>query len=251
MSFYLSKILDFLTSPIVWIFLLLIWTLIQKKNVKKAVVITTIIFYIFSNEFIVDLFLRSYECKNTPIHTINRKLEAVIVLGGFTNIDKPSGQTLFYSSVDRMLYGLWIYKQKKAKYIILSGGNPKLYDDVNESDLIKNYLVSVGIPDSVIIIENQSRNTYENAKYIGRLTDSLSLTPPYYLVTSGYHMPRSLKVFRHWKIPVIPVCVDQQAGPLKFYPDYLFLPSIGAWRKWDTLLHEWIGLLWYKILGYY
>lgn len=193
--------------------------------------------------------MRVWEYKNTPLHQPLRKVKAAILLGGFTSYDVPSRQTGFHESSDRLLYACWLYQNHFVEKIIVSGGNPKLYDDFKEAELTGRFLQQIGIPPSDIILETQSRNTYENAFYIKQIQDSLPEYKEFYLITSAYHMRRALACFKKAEISVIPFVVDMQSGERKFFFDHLFLPSMSAWRKWQLLFHEWIGMSWYFLLG--
>jgi uncharacterized SAM-binding protein YcdF (DUF218 family) len=61
---------------------------------------------------------------------------------------------------------------------------------------VKKYLKSINFPDSALIVESESKNTYENALFTKKMIDSLNLNGSFILVTSAIHMPRAMAVFK-------------------------------------------------------
>ncbi|MGZ4118990.1 MAG: YdcF family protein, partial [Bacteroidia bacterium] len=69
-------------------------------------------------------------------------------------------------------------------------------------------------------------------------------------ITSAFHMRRSLGCFNKVGIATVPYSTDRYAGPRKFEFDYLFIPNSSVMNDWNTLIHEIIGYITYKISGY-
>jgi uncharacterized SAM-binding protein YcdF (DUF218 family) len=101
-----------------------------------------------------------------------------------------------------------------------------------------------------MIYENQSRNTHENATMTKPLLQKINPSGKYLLITSAFHMRRSLGCFAHEGINVTPYSTDRYSGPWKFEFDYMFLPDAGTLFDWNTLFHEWFGCISYKFSGY-
>ena len=125
-----------------------------------------------------------------------------------------------------------------------------VYTDVKEADLLRDQMIRIGVPADRVISENQSRNTYENARNTAEILRKSDFKPPYLLVTSAFHMRRSLLCFQKQGIDVVPYAVDQHSGQIMFTPDKLFLPSPEVILDWDLLFHEWFGITVYKVMGY-
>lgn len=93
-----------------------------------------------------------------------------------------------------------LYKRQKIDYILVSGGIGFLNKDRNicEATLMREYLEKNGVDSKKIIVENSSRNTYENAWYsINLLKEKFDLNKDYFiLITSCYHMKRSYLLFK-------------------------------------------------------
>ena len=102
-----------------------------------------------------------------------------------------------------------------------------------------------------MIFESESKNTYENAVYTKKILDSLNLKGNFLLVTSGYHMPRAMAVFKKAGFTNLsPYITNRSSGLRRFTFDHLFIPNPGALIGLDMLIHEWIGYLTYKLKGY-
>ena len=252
MFFILSKILEFAITPICWVFALLIATLLVKRQpLKKRLLITTmIVFYFFSNKFIVNEIIVRWEIPAMEDTAIHGKYDVAIVLGGMTGYDDRMQRIQFQHGADRLFQALKLYKQGIVKKILLDGGSGSLDRSDIEAPILRDYLLQVGVPDSVILVEPNSRNTRENALFAKPILDSVARDGRYLLVTSGYHIRRAMGCFNKAGIHTTPYSTDRVGGPLKFQFDYMFIPNVEAFLAWGPLIHEWIGYLTYKAIGY-
>ena len=106
---------------------------------------------------------------------------------------------------------------------------------------------ALGIPHDRISAEEQSRNTIENAVF-SRLIANPQPGERWILVTSAFHMPRAIAVFRAAGFPIEAYPVDYRTrGPIDAVRPFDVM-SIGL-RRTDTALHEWLGLLGYRLTG--
>src|ERR1700722_11661615 len=104
MFFIISKLLAFIIAPITWVTALLIWALLTKdaRKKRKLVIITFIVFYFFSNSFIIDESMRPYETPAIQENELTGKYDAAIVLGGMIAYDPAFVRPQFDRSVDRL-----------------------------------------------------------------------------------------------------------------------------------------------------
>jgi len=153
---------------------------------------------------------------------------------------------------DRMWQAIQLYKKKIIKKIIISGDSGYVFKKgLHEAQQLKEVLVSMGIPDQDILIENKSRNTYENAKETKALMDKHGLsTKNNLLITSAMHMRRAKACFEEAGIICTPFTTDHFTVHEESISISEFIPSIGAFNMWDRLLKEWIGYSVYGIMGY-
>lgn len=250
MFFYLSKTLAFLFMPLFWFFVLMIYSFYSKHK-KKIQIIALIFLYLCSNSFVVDELGRWWE--SYPVPVIKQPSEIGIVLGGIGRIDPTEKRIEFVNSADRLLKATELYHQKKIKKILITGGSGSLlHPEDREAIYIYQYLKNIQIPDTDIIIENDSKNTYENALFSKKILDSLHIKKNnVVLITSAYHMRRSIAVFEKQGFKdIIPYPAERLSGPRKFELDHCLLPHPDAMTTLYKYIHEWIGFLIYKLKNY-
>ncbi len=252
--FYASKILEFLLSPLSWIVILLLLAVFikNKRKSQRCFKWSVALLLLFSNPFIINLVMHQWEVPATKIDSLSQTYDAAIMMGGAIRyVNSQMERPVFGSGADRYMQALELYYQGKVKNIIITSGSGSLvYDKIKEADLLKDQMVRTGIDPKHIIAENESRNTYENAKFTSDIIRKTHLKGPFVLVTSAFHMRRSVLCFRKQGVEVIPFSVDQHSGSIMVTPDKLLIPSIEALLDWDLLLHEWFGILIYKVMGY-
>lgn len=254
MFFFLSKILAFLISPLTWVFALLIYSWLTKIETrkKKLRIIAILILYLSCNSFFVDELFRAWE-PVTEDHDLQRTtFDGAIVLGGIGNVDQRLQKINFGPSVDRLMQILPYYYNGRIKRVIFTSGSGSIefpYD--KEALYVRKYLKGIHFPDSGLVIEYNSRNTYENALFTKKIMDSLQLNGKYLLVTSAYHMPRSMAVFKKAGYEnLTPYLTNRVSGKRRYTLDHLLIPNADALYMFEFLLHEWVGYIVYKLKGY-
>lgn len=254
MFFYLSKLLGFLISPLVWVFILLIYSLKTKveSRAKKAIIACVVVLYICSNSFIVDECFRQYEPVTPDYDLKTTKYDGAIILGGIGSVDLRLKKINFGGSADRLFQIFPLYYNGRVKKFIFTGGSGSIeFPEKKEGLYIKKYLKEINIPDSVTIIESESKNTFENAVFTKKLMDSLNMKGNFLLVTSAYHMPRSMAVFKKAGFTnLTPYITNKVSGIRRYSFDHLFIPNTDALSSLQLLIHEWLGFFVYKIRGY-
>lgn len=246
MYFIFSKILAFLIDPFYWMAGLLIAGLIIKKaKLKKRLFIASVVvFLLFSMPVFLNQFASRWDYY--PDNRIDTtKYSCVIVLSGFAG---PGlyGNGYFNGASDRFIQGAKLKLQGRAKYILITGANGSLlHNNFIEADFAREQLRQFNIPDSVILTEGQSKNTVENAAYTKIILQNKHLAPPYLLVTSAFHMRRSVATFQKAGINVIPYPCNYMAGG-NFTVTQL-VPSPDVIAKWRIYIKEIVGYLVLKL----
>ena len=247
MFFIASKILSFLIKPVIWVFILIIIAIIFKSKRKKILTYTIIIFWIFSNNFLADKAARVWQIDQKDGLNIKGQYEVGIILGGFSGYDSKIKMLDFNTQSDRMIFAEQLYYQGKIKKILISGGNGTLIkNSYCEAKEIKEHLIRNKIPEKDIWIESTSRNTYENASNSAKILKDKEVKS-ILLITSAIHMRRSLFCFNKVNIRPTPFSTDYTAEIRKFNLEYMLIPSIEGFVKWQDIIHEWIGYIVYKI----
>ncbi|MDF3077728.1 MAG: hypothetical protein K0S09_1617 [Sphingobacteriaceae bacterium] len=246
MFFFLSKLLVIFLSPFTWILLTLFLGIISKnRRYGKRLLITCLLLaLIFSNRLLLDVLARAWDIQTYPKG--NQQYSCAILLGGFASEDSQSNG-YFNSSSDRFIQAATLYHQKKVSHILMSGGNNAIRKSkFREADYVSMRLRQLNVPDSAILIENQAKNTLENASFAKKMLEAKHLKPPYLLVTSAFHMRRSILTFQAAGIDVVACPSDFKAGNRRFAYDDL-LPHPDALSLWDLYIKEIVGYLVYQI----
>lgn len=247
MLFVLTKFASYFLSPFLWLIGLALIVFLKYKSSKKKIYLNlfVIVFYCFSCPAILQLVGRAWDIKTT--NPINAHYSCAIILGGYVGNDR-NGNGFFSSFSDRFIQGVRLYNLKYVDYLLISGGNSNIGKDTlfKEADYVTSVLHEINIPDSVVIKENKARNTYENMIFCSKLLRARNLNPPYLLVTSAFHMRRSLLLFKEKGIPVVPYSCDYQIGYNKLKLTDL-LPSVETLSTWNIYIHEMVGVLVYQL----
>jgi uncharacterized SAM-binding protein YcdF (DUF218 family) len=248
MFYILSKILGLAVNPLLWVFALLLLGLfrLKKKKGQKVLWIAVVVFYLFGNTVILNEVLVKWE--GEPVRQISKTYDYGVVLGGMIKYNPDYGTYNFIQSSDRIWQAVQAYHKGKIGKILISGGAANLWGkDTVESVLLKEFLVSIKVPDSAIVVETQSRNTHENAKYTqGMLPGASSIL----LFTSATHMPRAKACFEQMGVNCDTYPTNQYSSSRKYTLEDFLIPSVGTFYIWEPLIHEWVGLLMYKVVGY-
>ncbi|MEP7171264.1 MAG: YdcF family protein, partial [Bacteroidota bacterium] len=254
MFFILSKILYFIFSPLNWIITILLIGLFSKKPRRKKNFITTgiVLLILFTNPFILNISIHAWEIPSCRIGSIKEAYDVGVVLGGAMRYyNSEMDRVVYGSSVDRLIQSISLYREGKIKKILVSGGSGLLLlQQYKEAELLKKVLLEMNIPDQDILIENQSKNTRENAFFSAQILKNNYPGGRILLITSGYHMRRSLGCFKKAGINPDPFSVDEHSGKVQYTPDKLIMPDAANLQSWDALLHEWGGYVSYWMVGY-
>jgi len=253
MEFYLSKILNFLTNPlhilslIILIQLFIIFFLQSKKLVIFFSKLFLILFLFFGysplSNFLISKMEDYIQTSKYPV----QQLTGVIVLGGSFNSgleSKERNEVSLNSSAERLTKALEIYKKNPRILILFSGFSGELKPQGwSESDMAKKFFLDQGIKIDNLIFENQSRNTFENIKYSKDIIANYKGT--WGLITSANHMPRSFFTFKKQGLILEPINVDYKTGTSRMF--WINFDISAGLSNWNIVLHELIGIAYYKI----
>ncbi len=252
MFFALSKLLAFSINPMVWIIILLLFALLSKfpNRKKKCLCWALVLTIFFSNQFLFVVVANMWEIPATRFENV-KPAEAGIVFGGMSVYDDDFNRAQFFRGVDRMIQAVELYRRGYIKKIIFTGGSGRLlHPEMKEGNYIKRYLLYMGVPQKDFFIESESQNTRQNALFTKELLNKENITGNFLLITSAFHMRRSLACFNKVGISSEPYSTDRYAGPHRFEFDYLFIPESSIISDWNIFLKEFVGFITYKIMGY-
>ncbi len=262
MFLYLSKLLPLFFYPlglacvILVVALLTIWK--RPRTAAFCIAFALLILLGTSNAWVSRYLVRSLEWQNIP-STQLPTAEAIVVLGGATRSAFLPRPTVDLSeSGDRVIYAAQLYRQKKAPFIILSGGRIEWFGKgTPESQDMAAILSSIGIPAQALIQEPDSLTTYQNAVNVKKILESRGIKKVL-LITSAIHMPRSLLIFQKQNIDVIPAPTDflvsyGELQELTSTPKSAILnliPDTTNIDQFTSALKEYIGIVVYRLRGW-
>lgn len=255
MFFLLSKFLAFLASPFSWTLILFTLGFLYKKEKTKKFFLkfSFVTLLVFGNSFLIDEVLRYWEIDAVQLSD-SEKYDYGIVLSGMTIWDSEYKRVNFNENADRILQSIALQQNNNIDSLIISGGDGSaLQNEVKEAVALKRYLNSIEYNTDKLILECNSKNTYENAINTSELLTKRGVDLSHkkiLLITSALHMKRSLACFEKQGITCTPYVTNRTAGPRKFLLDHLIIPSVHSFRLWDGFFHELIGFVTYYILGY-
>ena len=177
-------------------------------------------------------------------------IDGIIVLGGSYDTESHSYLSTIVLKEDTEPLAVMVdlaRRYPKAK-IIFSGGSEDPKDNVSEAKVVKGYFISFGIAPDRILTEGRSQTTAENARFTAELLHPAP-SSRWLLVTSGYHMPRAVGAFRKAGFDVIafPAGLRTHGWRNLWRPESSAADNL---RRIDIGVHEWVGLVDYKLKGY-
>jgi uncharacterized SAM-binding protein YcdF (DUF218 family) len=177
-----------------------------------------------------------------------------IVLTGVTNLNKTVyDRTFFNKGADRATHAMQLYKLGKIKKILVTGGQG--FDPRNsnpEALLIQKFLVLSGVNENDIIVEDQAKNTYQNATFTKEVLNKIQFdfNQPVLIITSAFHMRRAEACFVKAGMKADTFPVDYYSSDPKINIQTLLYPDVQALMNWHILFKEWLGLVVYQMVGY-
>lgn len=256
MFFALSKTLGIMMLPTNFLIGLLVLGLLlcatRLARLGRRLLIAAIVLLVICGfSPLGNLLLYPLESRFPPWDPSAGAPDGIIVLGGSIDADLSvaHGTAVVRSAPDRILVAAALARRYPNARIIFTGGSANLIsNDAREADHAAAIFESLGVDKARLVMERASRNTYENALF----TKALAQPKPgehWLLVTSAFHMPRSMGLFRKAGFAVEACPVDWRVGVsgrdiLSFTP----FAHDGLGRT-DIGMREWIGLLAYWMSG--
>nr|WP_306301625.1 YdcF family protein [Geminocystis herdmanii] len=224
------------------------------------VIIACFILFIAGNTWISNLLVKSLEWQYISTAEELPQVEAMVVLGGGIKphiFPRPTIEVA--EGGDRVIYSAKLYNMGKSPLVIPTGGRIPWRGGENlpsEADDMAELLLLLGVPESAIIKEGNSFNTYDNAVNTRKILAELKIDR-ILLVTSALHMPRSIKIFEKQNLTVIPAPTDYIVTEKDFSEDanwqnFLInlFPDSGALNNTTLALKEYIGMIVYRLKGW-
>ena len=252
--FLLSKLLDVVLLPTVWLLALLLAALVarQPRCQRQWLMAAAVLALISTNPALVNESWLAWERPAVPLAALPAHADAAVLLTGITDVNKsPHDRVYLGLGADRLTNALWLYRAGRVRRIIVSGGSGAVLKKAHtEAEDLSTLLRLAGVPASDILLEDSSRNTRENAVFTKRLLARHSDIKSLVLVTSAFHQRRALGCFEKVGLHPLPFPADFRSVDRSLTPDYWLVPDPDALGLWSRLIHEISGWIVYKMLGY-
>jgi uncharacterized SAM-binding protein YcdF (DUF218 family) len=176
--------------------------------------------------------------------------DGIVALGGAVTPDVAAarGEPALNEAAERMTAVVELARRYPNARIVFSGGDAGfVVGGGNESEAALALFERLGLPRGRVLTEDKSRNTVENAVFSKRVA-APKPGERWLLVTSAYHMPRSIGVFRQAGFPVEAYPVDWRTRGARDFKRPFATVGDGL-RRTDTAVREWVGLLVYWLTG--
>lgn len=229
---------------------LLLWRKrIESRRRLLRLTVPLVLLYLFCTPVVSFLAAGTLEWRYPPTHA-NQDAQAIVVLGG--GIRPPDEvrkiARLDNDTLQRCIQGAELYLSGPRRKVVVTGGK---VDPTREgptlAEAMKQFMLQLGVAEDDMLVEAQSRSTYENARFSADLLKDHEIDRVI-LVTDATHLYRALLCFRAQNISATPSGVRYRATQLR-WSIFSFLPSSGAARLNQDVFHEWLGLTWYWLKG--
>ncbi|AKS42748.1 YdcF family protein [Wenzhouxiangella marina] len=252
----MAELLDFLIYPLGTFFaalLLGLLLLFLRRRAWGAICMAAGLAWltIWSMPLFSDWAIERFEAAYPPqAAEVVEPAQAIVVLGGGLFHRQgwvyPDGNV----AVDRYWHAARLYQAGRAPLIVVAGGHsPDRQGQTSEAEAGRAYLLALGVPNEAIVLESESSTTHENAINVAALArvrgwDELIL------VTSALHMRRSLAAFRSAGLDPVPAATDYHWGETTGSWTRNLLPNANSLRDSTRLIHEIVGLWYYRLKGW-
>jgi uncharacterized SAM-binding protein YcdF (DUF218 family) len=259
MSFLYSILLKLLYPTSLCLVLLLAAAAFRKHERLRRLCFWTAVavLLVCGNGWLVRGLTKHLEWQYLPPNPVPQA-DCILVLSGGIMPRIPPRPTIEVAEAgDRLLYGAYLYRQRKAPRIICTGnvatGGISLRP---ASENMAEFLDLLGVPKEAIILESESENTREHARNLQPMFQEKGFKRVL-LVTSAMHMPRAFGVFQKQcpGIEFIPAPTDFHATekqiPTPWYRELVaIIPTPKHLLDFSEVMHEYLGSFYYRLRGW-
>ena len=247
---YVYQILKAFVDPVFIIFLLLVISFVlcltaaKKRSGALFLLLAIVLLYGFSISAVSNYFSYAQE-KEYIVSPVPAKgdeeLDVIVVFGGGVYEIRALGKTYPAGATAlRLMHGLAMFRQYRAKYLVLSGAGLR---SVSNAAVMGQMALDLGVPKDRIRLEPKSTNTYEHALELNRMFVDKKIRIG--LVTSAYHMKRSETQVRKFFQNVTALPTDFLYSTPASLQLLLFIPQSSSLMDNTQILRERIGMIWY------
>tara|TARA_Y100001978_G_scaffold201897_1_gene221377 strand:- start:92 stop:862 length:771 start_codon:yes stop_codon:yes gene_type:complete len=223
---------------------------IGPRSIRFAMLIATLLLWFFSMPVVSFFSAATLEWQYPPVYERLPEAEAIVVLGsGVAPPDAIRARAeLDQGGLRRCLKAAELYKSGEPCPIVVTGGRVESYKTGPVmAEVMREFLIRQGVSAGDVILENESRSTYENAVKAAALLKQQDIESVL-VVSDATHLIRGVGCFRNLGLQAYGGGCGYTATDLNITPRS-FLPSAAAAAMNQIVFHEWLGLIYYRLLG--
>ena len=223
-----------------WALAVYLWRRSKKqweRWIAAAVFGVSTVFYLMSTGYVSGMMMSKLE--NVYDQPAEPQGDVIVMLGGGVTADTPNQGgwgNLHAIPAGRLLTTAELYHRLHLPVLVSGGGRP-YEDSCLESVVARRDLVRLGVPENMILMENQSLNTRQNAIYSGKIMAEQALVHPI-LVTSAFHMERAVLNFQKEGFEVTAFPTDYRCNRQQIFHLNQLMPQTQALDDSVTVLRE-------------
>lgn len=247
LGYYIKKWITFFIEPygVILTFLLIgLFFLFTKKDklAKGFISVSILLYLIFAYQPFSNFLIKNLETKYVK-YEYKQPITYIHVLGSGNNVNtlEPISSKLDSAGVKRVLEGVIIYKRTPSSKLILTGcsGSCK---EIPTAEVYAELAISLGVKKEDIIMGFEPKDTKEEAKFMKKIIGK----KPFVLVTSASHMPRAMLLFQSTGLNPIAAPTDFHSSQYSYYS---YSPSASSIVISKIAIHEYLGIIWAKIIN--
>jgi uncharacterized SAM-binding protein YcdF (DUF218 family) len=208
-----------------------------------VILLATAALYVLSMPWVSGLLLKSLEISGPVSEAQLQTSDAIVVLGGGRRFAEAEygGDTLNSLSLERLRYAALLHRSSGLP-LLVTGGKPGK-GNLSEGRIMQHILqAEYGL--SAKWIEDASSTTWENARFSAPLLQQAGVQR-IVLVSHAWHLHRAVPLFEAQGLSVIPAGIQFSSTRVDSILD--LVPTPAGLRDSTFALHEWLGILWYKL----
>jgi uncharacterized SAM-binding protein YcdF (DUF218 family) len=208
---------------------------------------------------LAELAIGNLERPYLPLQTVDPSsgVDRIVILSGY-GVDHPATpvtSNLAGETTCRVAEGIRLYRQLPKSKIVVSGGILRKGDQPIARQMA-DFIVAMGISPDDVLVEGRSRNTYENLVEVQPIVGS----NPFILVTSACHLRRAMAIAHKlgmrpvaapaciWTLQQFPPGIPWSTWTFKVVKSFA-CPSVARLGALQLAYHEYVGFVWYRLLG--
>jgi uncharacterized SAM-binding protein YcdF (DUF218 family) len=251
MFFTLTRIVQALILPPSGLLILMAigFLIVGKKRILGFLCIASgfLLLYGMCTSPVSDALIQPLESMYAPlVVTKDIDAQAIVVLSGgareasVPGLEPEPGE----SSLERLVHGVVLYRKLRIPLLFVGGSGDPGRPALQEAEAMARTAISIGIPAKDIQVESSARNTFESAKAVKRLLKNSRVI----LVTSAYHMKRSVAFFKKQGFDVVPAPTGYRTER-RALTGYSLIPRLENLSSSSFALSEYLSYRWYAMRG--